>query len=294
VRISSRARRSRRDCACDQRFETIGGHQHVQRGLRRAARARHVIAQCRRAVREDAGELGGSCHDATGEPQGEVRRQPLRFTRPCQHLDQQKDIGRTASGHRSHRVDQRLVLDPGALADRSKQPIAKLPLLPRHTRVGASNGDRAPDRGRRVGHRTDERSGTEMAAETGQRLAGHDRNENGFRAYPAPVKRQYRVDDLRLDSKDHGIRYELARQRVCLSVPFYKASRTEPERHPLRLDDEKAGSGVAGEPAAEHGRPHLTAADKDQTPACSFALAHARLPFAQASPTGSIIAEAIA
>ena len=130
--------------------------------------------------------------------------------------------------------------------------------------------------------------------EPGQSFARDDRNEDRFPANPAPVERQYRVDDLRLDGEDHRIRHQFARQCVGRPVPFHGGVRSKGGRRPLRLDDENAGGRAVRDPAAEHRRPHLAAADKDEAAACSFAANHAQLPLAQASPTGSIIADAIA
>jgi hypothetical protein len=41
-----------------------------------------------------------------------------------QRLDQQKDIGGTAAGHRGHRIEQPFIVNPGALADRGEQRAA--------------------------------------------------------------------------------------------------------------------------------------------------------------------------
>ena len=131
-----------------------------------------------------------------------------------------------------------------------------------------------------------------MAGEPRQGFTRHDRNENRFRAYPAPVGRQYRIDDLRLDGEDHGLGDQLARQGVSRGMPFHTATRSKPERRPLGLDNNKASGCVAGHPAAQHGRPHLAAADQNEAAAGS--VAHVGPPLAQASPTGSIIADAIA
>ena len=40
-------------------------------------------------------------------------------------LGQQEDIGRAAAGDGGHRIEQRLVLDPGDLADRLQQVVAQ-------------------------------------------------------------------------------------------------------------------------------------------------------------------------
>ena len=76
----------------------------------------------------DAGQFAGAGHGGAGEPQRKLGRQPFAFAGLRQRLDQQKDIGRAAAGNGGYRVEQRLVLDPGALADGGKQRVAQLPL----------------------------------------------------------------------------------------------------------------------------------------------------------------------
>ena len=59
------------------------GHQHIERGARRAAGAGHVLAQLRRALVGEAGQLARPGDGAAGETQGKLGRQPRRFARPA-------------------------------------------------------------------------------------------------------------------------------------------------------------------------------------------------------------------
>ena len=131
-------------------------------------------------------------------------------------------------------------------------------------------------------------------AEPGQSLTGDNRDKERFGAGPATIRRQHRLDDLRLDGKDNGIRHQLARQCADRGVPCYFGRRRAPGRHAFRLHDVELRDRAAGEPAAQHRRPHLAAPDKHETALRPFVVAHIAPPRGQASPTGSIIAEAIA
>ena len=189
AQLASSRERARRggDRPPDQRLEPVLCRQHVERRARRAARARHVAPQLRRDFVRPAGEFARAGNGSARETQRQRGGQARGFGRFAERFDQQEDISGAAARDRSHRVEQGLVLDPGAVAGRGEQPVAQAALVRGHPLIGAGDGDAAPDRRRRVGHRADDGGGAEMAGHAGNRLAGDNRQKQRGRRRPAAI-----------------------------------------------------------------------------------------------------------
>jgi hypothetical protein len=73
-------------------------------------------------------------HRRQREPSSRLRLKPETLARGGELLDEPEHIGRTAARERSHRIEQRLGIDPDHLADRLQH------LLGAHTLVAAHFG----------------------------------------------------------------------------------------------------------------------------------------------------------
>ena len=163
----------------------------------------------------------------------------------------------------------------------------------RYQRAGAGDSDAAPNRRRRIGHRAHDRGRAKMPRETRQRLASDYRYKDSGGARPAAVAGHDIVDDLGFYGKHHRGRRQIARQRLDCRVPGDALRRIE-GRRTGRLDHQEPGCRFCGDPAAQHRRPHFPASHKNEGSLARAAITHSKWSLAQASPTGSIIAEAIA
>ena len=190
---------------------------------------------------------------------------PARDTGGGQRLDQQKDIGRAAARHGRDRIHQRLVLDPGAVADRGQQPLAQSALLGATCAIRAGDRDRAPDRGRRVRHAADDRRlVAEMAGDAGDRFSRRDRQKQRFRTDPAAIRGQaVRRMTCGLTAKTTA-----SGARSAGTSSGARDAIRPPGRRPARcgmpagsMTTNRLGR-IAAQPAAQHRRPHLAAADE--------------------------------
>jgi hypothetical protein len=154
-------------------------------------------------------QLPGPGHGHPGQAKGELLRQAGLDTGLGQGFDQEKDVSRPAARDRGHRIQQRLVLDPGHLAHRRKQLTTQSLLACRHLRAGAEHGHAPAHRRRGVGHGAHHRGlGAQVGLEGADGLAGGDRQEHGFSPHEAPVVPQGGVDLLGLDGDHHHGRLE--------------------------------------------------------------------------------------
>ncbi len=228
-------------------------------------------------------------------PQGELGRQSGGDTGLGQAFDQQEDIGRAAARHRRHRIDQRLVLDPSDLAHGGEQAVAQAALGGGNMGIRAGDGDAAPDRGRGVRHGAhDGGIRSQMALEIADRLAGRDRQDDGTRPSEAPIVRRHLVHHLRLDREDDDFGSEIGREGFGVEVVRNAGAAGETGGAGTRLDHGRVAHYSAGEPALEHGAPHLAAANEKDLADRPGGCLGSRFRLAHASPTGSIIAAVMA
>ncbi len=105
-------------------------------------------------------------------------RDALFSRRRFHQLCEQEHIGRSASGNRGHRIEQRLVLNPGHFADRPQQVLAERALRGADTMARASHCDALTHRGRRVRHCPHDRCVlAQQHPHTADGAARHDRQE---------------------------------------------------------------------------------------------------------------------
>ncbi len=197
-------------------------HQHVERGLRRAFRARDAPTQlggfcvCRGRV------CAGSSDSRERELPRERRSETEVASSLLETLDQQKDIGRAAAGHCSDGIHVPLIIYPGDRAHGAQEIRAESSLCGADGRVGHENRDSLADRGRSVRHCTHDGGTPETFGQRRERLACRNRQHHGAGSCQSRARGQHGRDLIRLDGQHDD---------VCANArDLAKATRARPRR----------------------------------------------------------------
>ena len=211
-------------------------------------------------------QLARARHRAARQLLRQLGRQPRLDAGLGQALRQVEHVGRAGAGHGRHRVDQALVVDPGHLADRAQQRVARGPLRRRDVRVRHRHRDAAPDRGRRVRHRAHHRRAFgQMLLEAGDGAAGGDRQHHRALAGEPRQRREHLVHHLRLDGH-HDHRRRLRQRGDCglRNDAVLDQQLLTARRRRRVLHDDLSGVEAALQPSRQHRHAHVAGTGQQQ------------------------------